>query len=321
MTTSLKLKLGLLAALIMFCFMILMPSLSNNVPEWWKKYLSPGSIKLGLDLQGGMHLVLRVDLDKALENSLDLAANDLKEVLREQKIIAVRTGASVGSVNFTLPNSGAAEAVKQAVSKNFPNLDLTVSSEQGQFPRFSVRLKTSEVDFIRQHAVDQSLEIIRNRIDQFGVAEPVIIRQGTNEIVIQLPGVKDRKRAMGLIGQTAQLEFKLVADEAGIDPAALIAEAVKAGRLKADADRRQINLALQNQLPQGTEIAYEKRKDSKTGQERKTPLLLKNQVLMTGEMVKNAQVRIGGNFNEPYVGLDLTGRGGKIFGTITENNV
>ncbi|OQX14680.1 MAG: preprotein translocase subunit SecF, partial [Desulfobulbaceae bacterium A2] len=321
MTTSLKLKLGFLAALLFFSGMILMPSLSNNIPEWWKKYLSPGSIKLGLDLQGGMHLVLRVDLDKALENSLELAASDLKEILREQKVLAVRTGTAGGAVSFTLPNSGAVDTVKQAVEKNFPNLDLSVNSEQGQFPRFSVRLKTNEVDFIRQHAVNQSLEIIRNRIDQFGVAEPVIIRQGDNEIVIQLPGVKDRKRAMGLIGQTAQLEFKLVADDAGIDPAALIAEAVKAGRLKPDADRRQINLALQNQLPQGTEIAFEKRKDHKTGQERRTPLLLKNQVLMTGEMVKNAQVRIGGNFNEPYVGLDLTGRGGKIFGTITENNV
>jgi len=321
MTTSLKLKIGLLAALILFSFMVLLPTLSSGVPEWWKKYLSPGGIKLGLDLQGGMHLVLRVDLDKALENSLELAATDLKDVLREQKILAVRTGAAGGGITFTLPNSAATDTVKQVVSKDFPNLDLAVTSEQGQFPRFTIRLKSKEVDFIRQHAVNQSLEIIRNRIDQFGVAEPVIIRQGANEIVVQLPGVKDRKRAMGLIGQTAQLEFKLVFDEGGIDPVALIAEAVQAGRLKPDADRRQINLALQNQLPQGTEVAFEKRKDAKTGQERKTPLLLKSQVLMTGEMVKNAQVRVGGNFNEPYVGLDLTGRGGKLFGAITEKNV
>ena len=88
MNTTLKLKLGLLITLILFAFMILVPSFYPGAPEWWKKYLAPGGLKLGLDLQGGMHLVLQVDLDKAVENSLEFSAKDLKEGLAEKNIAA-----------------------------------------------------------------------------------------------------------------------------------------------------------------------------------------------------------------------------------------
>jgi len=182
-------------------------------------------------------------------------------------------------------------------------------------------LTGEEVDFIRKNAVTQSLEIIRNRIDQFGVAEPVIIRQGTDEIVVQLPGVKDPERALSLIGQTAQLEFKLLDEETVEDPWQLISQAQNSGKWQQGDSRKKLNLALQNQLPQGTEIYFEKNIDPQTGAETKIPLLIKSQVMMTGEMVKNAQVRVGGTFNEPYVALDLTGRGGKIFAQVTEKNV
>jgi SecD/SecF fusion protein len=169
--------------------------------------------------------------------------------------------------------------------------------------------------------VTQSLEIIRNRIDQFGVAEPVIIRQGLDEIVVQLPGVKDSKRALGLIGQTAQLEFKLLDEESALDPWQLISQVQSSGKWQMGESRKKLNLALQSQLPQGTEIYFERNVNPDTGAETKTPILIQSQVMMTGEMVKNAQVRVGGQFNEPYVGLDLTGRGGRIFGQITEKNV
>ncbi|MCK5922814.1 MAG: protein translocase subunit SecD, partial [Methylococcales bacterium] len=196
-----------------------------------------------------------------------------------------------------------------------------MEAEEGSFPRISLKLTGDEIDFIRKNAVAQSLEIIRNRIDQFGVAEPVIIRQGEDEIVVQLPGIKDPDRAMGLIGQTAQLEFKLVSDDAGVDLAELINQAVKSGQWKEGDSRKQLNLSLQSRLPKGTEIYYQRIIDNQTKRESKVPILINSPVLMTGEMVKNAQVRIGGTFNEPYVSLDLTGRGGKIFGNITEKNV
>ena len=322
MNTNLKLKLGLLITLILFAFMILVPSFYSGTPDWWKKYLAPGGLKLGLDLQGGMHLVLQVDLDKAVENSLDLAAADLKDGLAEKNISAVRLDSGdKQQVVFTLPNTGAVDTVNQIIKEDFPNLDITVNAEAGSFPRITLKLTKEEIDFIEKNAVNQSLEIIRNRIDQFGVAEPVILRQGENEIVVQLPGVKDPDRAMGLIGQTAQLEFKLVADDTGIDLHQLINDAVKAGQWEWGESRKLLNLALQSRLPKGTEIYFQRIVDKQTKKESRVPILLNSQVLMTGEMVKNAQVRIGGSFNEPYVSLDLTGRGGKLFGNITEKNV
>ncbi len=322
MNTSLKVKLGLLITLILFALMVLVPSFYPGAPSWWKKYLAPGGLKLGLDLQGGMHLVLRVDLDKAIENSLDLAAADLKEGLAEKNIHAVRMESpDPHQVTFTLPNTGAVDTVNQIIKDDFPNLNITVDAHAGSFPKITLKLTKDEIDFIKKNAVNQSLEIIRNRIDQFGVAEPVILRQGENEIVVQLPGVKDPKRAMGLIGQTAQLEFKLVADDAGIDLQKLIDQAIKAGQWKPGESRKKLNLALQSRLPKETEVYFQRIVDNKTKKERRVPILLKSQVLMTGEMVKNAQVRIGGSFNEPYVSLDLTGRGGKIFGDITAKNV
>ena len=93
--------------------------------------------------------------------------------------------------------------LNQVIEEDFPNLNIKVDAEEGTFPRITIKLTPDEIDFIRKNAVAQSLEIIRNRIDAFGVAEPVIIRQGEDEIVVQLPGVKDADRAMDLIGQTA----------------------------------------------------------------------------------------------------------------------
>ena len=322
MNTNLKLKIGLLVTVILFSIMTIVPSFYAGAPNWWKKYLAPQGLKLGLDLQGGMHLVLRVDLDKAVENSLGLAASDLKEGLAEKNISAVQLESDdPAQIIFTLPNTGAVDTINQVIKEDFPNLDVKVEAEQGSFPRISLKLTADEIAFIRKNAVAQSLEIIRNRIDQFGVAEPVIIRQGEDEIVVQLPGVKDPDRAMGLIGQTAQLEFKLVADDAGLDLPQLIDQAVKSDQWKEGDSREQLNLALQGRLPKGTEVYFQRIIDNQTKRESKVPILLNSPILMTGEMVKNAQVRIGGTFNEPYVSLDLTGRGGKIFANITEKNV
>ena len=322
MNTSLKLKLSLLIFLFVIAITTIAPSFYSSTPDWWKKYMAPKGLQLGLDLQGGMHLVLKVDLKKAEENSLELAANDLKDTLSEQSVSAIRTSSpSSDTVIFTLPNTGSIEQVKKLISEDFPDIETKFESKEGSFPRIILTLKNSKKDFIKTHAVDQSLEIIRNRIDQFGVAEPVIIRQGTDEIVIQLPGVRDPKRAMKLLGDTAQLEFKLVSEPAGLNLAELVEQAKKSGQWKDGEDLQKLNRALQNRLPTDTTISFEKNVDPQTKIEKVTPLLLENKTLMTGEMVKDAQVRIGGNFNEPYVSLDLTGRGGKVFGQLTEKNV
>lgn len=287
--------------------------------------MAPEGLRLGLDLQGGMHLVLQVNLDKAQEDSLELAATELKDSLKEQSISAVRTKSAPGTVLFTLPNSSAVDTVNSVVADSFPNINVKVDAKEGSFPKISITLKDSEIDYIRTHAVEQSLEIIRNRIDQFGVAEPVIIRQGEAEIVIQLPGIRDPKRAIDLIGKTAQLEFKRVADAAGLNLGLLAEEIRTAGQWNGTwtntEEVEKLNRALQNRLPKDTKIYIEKDTDSQTNKEIIRPILLEEKILMTGEMVKNAQVRISNQFNEPYVSIDFTAKGGNVFAKLTEANV
>lgn len=325
MNTSLKLKFSALIFFIILSIITIIPSFYDSTPDWWQKYMAPEGLRLGLDLQGGMHLVLQVNLDKAEEDSLELAATELKDSLKEQSISAVRTKSAPGTVLFTLPNSSAVDTVNSVVEDSFPNINVQVDAKEGSFPKISITLKDSEIDFIRTHAVEQSLEIIRNRIDEFGVAEPVIIRQGEAEIVVQLPGVKDPKRALDLIGKTAQLEFKRVADAAGIN-LGLLAEEIRVagqwdGKWTSVEEVEKLNRALQNRLPKDTRIYIEKDTDSETNKEIIRPILLEEKILMTGEMVKNAQVRISNQFNEPYVSIDFTSKGGKVFAKLTEANV
>lgn len=321
MNTSLKLKLSLLGILIVFSVITILPSFSSSTPDWWKKYMAPEGLRLGLDLQGGMHLVLKVDLDTAVDNSLELAAADIREILSEKSISAVKTPSNdKNTIILTLPNKSATQEVKDLVQDTFPDIDLNIEEKENSFPRILLSLKQDRIDFIRTNAVSQSLEILRNRIDQFGVAEPVIIRQGSDEIVIQLPGVKDPDRAMQLLKNTAQLEFKLVADNGAINLNSLIQKAKDSGQWTNESDMDQLNRILASSLPAETSIYYEKEKD-KQGNEIIRPILLENSILMTGDMIKNAQVRIGGSFNEPYVSLDMTNRGGKVFAAITEKNV
>ncbi len=322
MNTTLKVKFAFLVMVVLLSITTVLPSFYSGTPDWWKTYLAPGGLRLGLDLQGGMHLVLKVNLKKAEENNLEFAANDLKNALAEQSISAVRTSApSADTVIFTLPNSGSIEKVKKIVTDDFPDIDGKIDAKQGSFPRIILTLKGEKRQFIKKHAVDQSLEILRNRIDQFGVAEPVIIRQGEDEIVIQLPGVKDPERALKLLGDTAQLEFKLVADTTGINLQELVHQAKSAKEWQDGESMKKLNRALQNKLPDNTSINFEKEVDKKTKKEMLVPILLENKILMTGDMIKDAQVRIGGSFNEPYVGLDMTSHGGKVFAQVTESNV
>jgi preprotein translocase subunit SecD len=149
----------------------------------------------------------------------------------------------------------------------------------------------------KDKSVAQALETIRNRIDQFGVSEPVIQREGINHIVVQLPGIKDPKRAIELIGRTARLEFKLV-DE-NINP----------------------TTATPGNIPEDDEILMEKNVDSQTGAVSETPLVVKKKSLITGDLLTDAQVRIDSQFNQPYVAIDFNSTGARLFDQVTAANV
>jgi len=322
MPKGLRWKFALVIALVALSVLLVLPSFHKDVPAWFKKYVYSEGLKLGLDLQGGINLILNVDVDQAVKNSTDLAARDLKETLGHKQITAVRRQSPVpDEIIFLLPNKETVERVKSILETDFPGLELLKVKKEGKFPTLVLRLSPDREKFIRDNAVDQSLEIIRNRIDQFGVTEPVIVRQGKEDIVVQLPGVKDPKRAIKLIGQTAQLEFKLVDDEAGLDLGGLIRQASDSGRLPPGYDAKTLNSVLKDHIPVGDAIYFMKEMDNRTGRARKVPILLKDKALMTGEAIKTAHVRIGGTYNEPYVSLELTDRGARLFEKITGANV
>ena len=296
MLKSLRWKIILYAAITVFAILLLLPTFTSELPPWFMKVIPTDKIHLGLDLQGGMYLLLTVEGDKAVESYVEQIKNNLKDELKER-------GIPVGKLEAEKPDrivlefSGAKEKVDDLLSQRFTMLRELSTSGEGGIWKTRLVLDSRETDFVRKRAIDQALEIIRNRIDQFGVSEPEITLQGKDEILVQLPGIRDPQRAINLIGQTALLEFKLVDDEGNIDE------------------------ALKGSVPSGDVILYQRSVDPQTGAVRRVPYLLKEKTLMTGEFIKDARVSLDSQFHEPYVSMEFTDVGAKLFEQITGANV
>ena len=197
----------------------LLPSLTQNLPDVWQKYLPTDKIHLGLDLQGGTHLVLEVDTEKAVESTIVRLSNDVKETLMSSKVrfIYLEGTKRPDSLFFELPDSASRAAFDKVIKDNYPDLEAVSSEVRGGKDTVSLKIKSKRAEDIKKMVIEQSLETIRNRVDQFGITEPEIIPERNDRIVIQLPGIKDTERAKNLIGKTALLEFKLVDEEKSID--------------------------------------------------------------------------------------------------------
>ena len=281
--------LVLLALLLAVVLFIPSTPISGELPDWWKSTFP--KISLGLDLQGGMYLLLKVDTDKAVENHIGSLAGNLRSLLAEKKIKTdVKTDA--GTIVVAYGDKGERDRVENIVSENFNTL-----SGDDKGGKILYTITDAEQKKVKKWSVSQAIETIRNRIDKFGVREPIIQKQGDDEIVIQLPGLKDPKRAIKLIGKTAVLEFKLV-DE-----------------------KHSLQDALQGRLRRGDEILYQRVTDKETGSVRQTPYLLKKETLLTGDLLSDARVSIDQRFGEPYVLLTFNRLGAKIFDRITSQNV
>ncbi len=298
-------KLILIGVTLVLAVIFFLPNtpVFQYMPEWWQKNMPNKGIVLGLDLQGGLHLVFEVEGDKAVEITTDRYASRLRELLAKKKLNA---DVNVSGLNITV--SPSSPDIRSVVEENYPTL---TPAETGN--RLVYKISDKEARRIKDTAADQALETIRNRIDQFGVAEPTILRQGENEVVVQLPGVKDPKRAIDLIGKTAQLEFKLVDDEARV--AAELPQSVAPG------DEENLIKQFEGKIPEGDEILFEKKVNRETGAVRKIPLLLKKQAALTGDLLSDAKVNIDSRFSEPYVSLSFNAAGAKLFEDITGENV
>ena len=288
---------GLIIIIVIAVALIyLTPSISKTLPSWWPNMLPEEKIHLGLDLKGGMHLVLEVQAQRAVESHLERTIEDIKYGLRKAKIryqALKRSGSD--RIGLTLIRAEDRSAVEEMVEKDFTNF----SVESGSFSEIDLNLvlilSQKAQQHIRKMAVDQAVETITNRIDQFGVAEPDIRPQGRDRILVQLPGIKDPKRAIDIIGKTALLEFKLVDEDNSLEE------------------------ALRGNIPPGDEILYQIKGEA--GSKRKIPFLLKKRAVITGEYLTDARVQIDSRYNEPYVSLSFDSRGARLFGQITGANI
>ena len=216
MLRAVRLKFLFLFILTVIAIMFVLPSLTGGLPGWWEKHVSRG-LKLGLDLKGGMHLILQVDMESAVSNALHRDATDMK-ALAEKRGLTLKIGdVAKEALPVTLANKDEQAVFQKFIKEEFPHLATGEPQRQDGALVFNLSLTPGEIDQLRERTLSQSLEVLRNRIDQFGVTEPVLVRQGADQIVVQLPGVQDPQRALDLIGQTAQLEFKLVDDQAQVN--------------------------------------------------------------------------------------------------------
>lgn len=306
-------RLALLVLVLLLSVVFFLPSykpLYEAMPEWARKVLPDKGITLGLDLQGGIHMVMEVDEDRAVEIAVDRSVLSLQDLLVEKKIpveSVKRTGPHQISIQFANPD------VKPQVQKLIDDYPTFFEVEAaGSANTIIWELRETEIKRIKDSAINQALETIRNRIDQFGVSEPLVQRQGPKQIVVQLPGVKEPKRAKDLIKETALLEFKMLDEDNQMKmdfPA----------RVPKDKEGETV-AKFESKVPDGDQILFERVVDKDTGREFRIPFLVKKRVMLTGDVLSDARVSIG-QFNDPYVSIEFDGKGGREFERITAENV
>lgn len=255
-----------------------------NSPEWLSK-INANPLFLGLDLRGGVHFTMQVDMKAALEKTLDRYSGDVRRILRQQKI---RTGSIRKTENaIIVPFQDAAD-----VQKAFPELQKLADGIQiaANGNDVTITLPESMLLQIRNDAVKQNINTLHNRVNELGTAEPVIQQAGADRIVVQLPGMTDTAKAKDIIGRTATLEVRMVNTDAALT--------------------RQ---AMSGNVPDGYDLLY-------TSGDNPAPMLVSKQVELTGDNINSAQAGFEPQTNRPAVNLSLDGSGSSIFADLTANN-
>jgi preprotein translocase subunit SecD len=296
MWKSIRWRTTLIAVLTALSIAVVLPSLTDNLPETWQK--KTPKIHLGLDLQGGVFLRLAVEIDKAIENATLRYADEARAICRE-KGIPVLGSQKDGADGFTLklPPGDFAGKAMALLKEEMGSLDFALGEVRPDGASVIGRMKPAEVQSIRANAVTQGVDTIRNRIDPEGVREAQVIPEGEDRIVIQLPGFKEQQRAIALVSQVALLEFKLVDEGASVDE------------------------AMKGNLPEDDQLLYQISTDRQTGKTAKTPMVVKKRALLTGDKIKAAKVQFESRQGGAAVSVSFDAQGTKDFDRITAENV
>jgi len=298
MYRNLRWRLLLTLAVILVALVFLLPSAPGIKSTTLGKILPDSAINLGLDLKGGIHLTLGVDVDKAIENNMGTFGQDIKASAREENIPVLKPNVLPGPrLEAVLVGADKQDAFEKLLAKSFSSLKIDSKETQAEGRvRYVLSMTPDYKKYLSKLTLDQAVKTIRNRIDQFGVSEPDIRRQEGNRIQVQLPGLTDPDRAIAIIGKTAHLEFKIVDDS--VDPASIKAGIVGPGR----------------------EITTMVTRGAK-GATSETPIVLMKEAVMTGEYITDARATIESNNNQFSVSMNFNARGAKVFERVTEENI
>ena len=246
---------------------------------------------LGLDLRGGVHFLLQVDMQAAITKRLESLAGDLRSQLRERDIRHGGITREGQTLRVRFRDAATRDKAREVIASNLPDLNVA-EREDGQDLLLVATLKPEAIKRTQEYALKQNITTLHNRINELGVAEPVIQQQGADRVLVQLPGVQDTAKAKDILGRTASLEIRMVDEE----------------RMNSEA----LGAAAKGQVPFGDEYYVER-----NGQ----PLLVKKQVVLTGDRLTDAQPGFDQQTNEPAVHLRLDGQGARIFQEVTRESV
>ncbi len=255
----------------------------------WLTSLSAAPMYLGLDLRGGVHFMLQVDMQAALTQRVEALTGDLRTALREKDLRHSGISRNGQAIEVRLRDAQQLQAAQALINAQFADLQSTSQADGGEF-RLLLTVKAESARMVQAQALKQNITTLHNRINELGVAEPVIQQQGLDRIVVQLPGVQDTAKAKDILGRTATLEVRMV------DESTEARAAEQAGGM----------------VPFGTERYLER--DGR-------PLIVKKQVVLTGDNLTDAQPGFDSQTQEPVVNLTLDGKGARIFKDVTRDNV
>ena len=265
-------------------------NLLPNSPSWLTS-LNALPMYLGLDLRGGVHFLLQVDMPSALQKAKESYLQDLRRVMRAENIRYSKISVGKSGIDIEFRDESIRDQALVILEINATDLNY-VSKERGSATLISAAVKPEVEKRIQEFALQQNITTLRNRVNELGVAEPIVQQSGADRVVVQLPGVQDTAKAKNILGRTATLEVRLV-DEDKMDPASL--QAAQDGR-----------------IPSGDDLIYDREG---------TPYLLKKEVILTGDRISDAQPGFDNTTSEAAVHLSLDGRGSSIFQMTTRENV
>lgn len=289
---------------------------------WWVSWLPNKKVNLGLDLQGGIDLTLDVDTEEAVLSTVQRDVISVKQVAERDgvKLADVRRDRRSPSLLLSPGEGAGLEQVQEMMRKSFSAYGYVHSRTDEGHDWLVFEMKEENQKAVATRAVEQALETIRNRIDETGVKEPSITMKGERGIDVQLPGETDVEQAVAAVGTTARLEFMLVDEDADMNKVSAGIEAGRAAMAPADfAEDRPLSEWLQDNghLPVGRRLMWE----YDDGDVRAQPYVVKDEVMLSGDDVNDAQTQLNSQTGEWYVQLEFKPRGGQIFADVTGKNV